>query len=355
MPFVDEMEKDQILIRLDEIGEKSSNKRSAKENYFLSQIRLLVEAEVIEAITRRQAAIQGLNQDDLGYTAVLGGELTPGCKICLNGENGSIPIRSVYECNLNCKFCYYYDTFQHQVVLKGDHFIVADRIMSSQDVKLWISRNLSKVKGVMWVALEPFMEIEKHYGLMRFVSDLSIHQHMYTNGTLVEKAHLISLQNAGLTELRFNLAASNCSDAVIEKMAMARSYVEYLVVESPMFQGFFDAFMEKREKILATGVDHLNLNELHLNYLNYNNFEGPTYQYHDGYVSPIRSRRLTYDLMTVAVDEGWPVVIHDCSNQTKFYRGIRSGLKLGTIDYREEMTLSINWYRDAVERYNLGT
>ncbi len=355
MVLVTEMSKDEILNTLEKIAQKSSKNLSDREAYFLFQIRDLVEKKVISEIKKRQKNLRKLKTDEFGRTAVWGGDLTPGCQVCLNGESGTLPIRSVYECNLRCKFCFYYGDFDHQVNLASDHFKLGKWITANQDIKLWVKRNLEKVKGVMWVAMEPFMEIEKHYDLIEFFSNLDIHQHMYTNGTLVKKIHMEQLQKAGLDELRFNLAATNCSDEIIETMALARDYFSYLVVESPMYQGFFDSFMKKRDKILATKFDHLNINELHLNYNIYNFFEGPKYQYHNGYVSPVKSRQLTYDLIEVAEHENWPVVIHDCSNQTKFYRGVRSALERGTIDYFSEMVLPINWYRKAVERYHLGS
>ncbi len=354
MTFVDKMSKTEILNILDKIAGKNSNNLSKNENYFLFQIRDLVEKQVISAIKERQKPLKKLKTDAFGRVAVWGGELTPGCQVCLNGTTGSTPLRGVYECNLNCKFCYYYGSFDQQVILKSDHFAFGNRFLSSQDMMLWVKRNLKNVKGVMWVALEPFMEIEKHYDLIEFLSHQGIYQHMYTNGTLVTKSHLEQLQNLGLDELRFNLAATNCSDKVIETMALARDYFSYLVVESPMYQGFFDSFMAKREQILATRVDHLNINELHLNYNNYNFFEGPKYQYHDGYVSPVNSRQVTYDLIDTAEKEDWPIVINDCSNETKFYRGVRSNLDPGSFDYKTEMVLPINWYRKAVEQFDLG-
>ncbi len=44
--------------------------------------------------------------------------------------------------------------------------------------------------------------------------------------------------------------------------------------------------------------------------------------YRHGYVSPICSRALTLKLMAQASREKWPVVVHDCSNRTKFARDL---------------------------------
>ncbi len=192
--------------------------------------------------------------------------------------------------------------------------------------------------------------------MIRFVHDLGIHQHMYTNGTLCTEQNLKELADAGLEEIRFNLAATHCATRVIEAMAMARDLFQYVCIESPMVPAYFDAFVRKREQILATGVDHIHCAELHLNKNNIGNYaREELYQYNDGYVSPMSSRRLTYDLLDLAVQEGWQdVVIHDCSNEIKFLRGV-SDEALGSIQYESEIDgLPITWFRDALKKYDFS-
>jgi hypothetical protein len=48
-----------------------------------------------------------------------------------------------------------------------------------------------------------------------------------------------------------------------------------------------------------------------------------------GYISPIWSRELSLKLMKIALEEQWPLVVHDCSNYTKFARGLNFGNKSG--------------------------
>ena len=73
---------------------------------------------------------------------------------------------------------------------------------------------------------------------------------------------------------------------------------------------------------------------------------------------------MVYDIFDLAVDEKWKdVVLHDCSNQVKFYRGVQSGHNhLGDIEYRNEFNgggntperqlyMGIDWFIDATTRY----
>ena len=41
-----------------------------------------------------------------------------------------------------------------------------------------------------------------------------------------------------------------------------------------------------------------------------------------GYISPIWSRELTLKFMKIADEENWDLVVHDCSNYTKFTRDL---------------------------------
>ena len=86
---------------------------------------------------------------------------------------------------------------------------------------------------------------------------------------------------------------------------------------------FFDAFLQKKDRILATGLDFMNCAELHLNPNNIDNYAGENlYICRHGYISPIWSRELTLRLMRTAAEEGWPILVHDCSNRTKFARDL---------------------------------
>ena len=48
-----------------------------------------------------------------------------------------------------------------------------------------------------------------------------------------------------------------------------------------------------------------------------------------GYISPVWSRELTLKFMKIADDENWDLLVHDCSNYTKFARGLNLGSKEG--------------------------
>ena len=92
-----------------------------------------------------------------------------------------------------------------------------------KDIDLLLSIQ-QKPTGIAYVYLEPFMEIEKYYSVVKKFNEAKIHQHLYTNGILATEETLKALGEAGLNEIRFNLGASNCSDKVIENIRIAKKY-----------------------------------------------------------------------------------------------------------------------------------
>ena len=310
------------------------------------EIALAALAQIETAVNKRREAmasrIDGL-QSLSGRTYFVGdrAKFPRGCCSCLLGT-GLSAVRKTNRCNVQCKFCYNYGELDVQPPIGEGMWEIGGTKFYEDDIDLLLSIQ-KKPTGVAYVYLEPFMEIEKYYGVIRKFHEAGVHQHMYTNGTLATEENLKALGEAGLDELRFNLGASNASDKVIEAIATAKKYIKYVGIETPMTPEYFEAFMQKKDKILATGVDFMNCAELHLNNNNIWNYEGENmYVYRQGYVSPIWSRELTFKLMKQADEEGWNVAVHDCSNRTKFARGLnlkgKEGGWFGASSYGSEFS-----------------
>ncbi len=251
-----------------------------------------------------------------------------GCRSCLLGT-GLSAIRKTNVCNLECKFCYNYGELEDISPVGEGMWEIGGTKFYDKDIDLLLSIH-QKPTGISYVFLEPFMEIEKYYPIIKKFSDAQIHQHLYTNGTLATEETLKALGEAGLDEIRFNLGASNCSDIVIENIGIAKKYINNIGIETPMTPEFFETFFKKKQAILETKLDFINCAELHLNANNIDNYDGENmYISRHGYISPIWSRELTLKFMKTAVEENWDLVVHDCSNYTKFTRGLNLASKEG--------------------------
>lgn len=288
-----------------------------------------IEAVIDQRNQALMADIPGLKALD-GRTYYVGEDahFPNGCRSCLMGS-GLSAVRRTNKCNLVCKFCYNYGELDDIPPVGEGLWEIGGTKFYEKDIDLLLSIQ-DKPTGIAYVFLEPFMEIEKYYPVIRKFHDAGIHQHLYTNGTLATEASLKALGEAGLDELRFNLGASHCADKVIHNMALAKQYIGKVGIETPMTPDFLQAFQQKKNAILATGIDFINCAELHLNTNNIYNYYGePMYIARQGYISPTWSRKITFRLMKMAVDEQWDMVVHDCSNDTKFARALNLGRSEG--------------------------
>lgn len=290
------------------------------------EIAYAVLAQIERAVEARRKAmlaeIPGLKSLE-GRTFYVGDDakFPGGCRSCLLGT-GLSAIRKTNKCNIQCPFCYNYGELHCQPPIGDGLWEIGGTKFYEEDIPLLLSLH-QKPTGIAYVYLEPFMEIEKYYGIISLFRKAGVHQHMYTNGTLCTEENLRALGEAGLDELRFNLGASGCADKVIDSIATAKKYIPKAGIETPMTPDFFEQFQQKKERILATGLDFINCAELHLNPNNIGNYEGaPMYMTRLGYLSPIWSRDLTLRLMKQAAEEQWPIAVHDCCNRTKFARDL---------------------------------
>lgn len=265
-----------------------------------------------------------------------------GCRSCLLGT-GLSAIRKTNKCNLECKFCYNYGELDDIHPVGEGMWEIGGTKFYEKDIDLLLSI-YQKPTGISYVFLEPFIEIEKYYSIIKKFSDAQIYQHLYTNGTLATEETLKALGEAGLNEIRFNLGASNCSDKVIKNIGLAKKYIKNVGIETPMTPEFFKVFFKKKQAIFETKLDFINCAELHLNENNIGNYYGENmYISRHGYISPIWSRELTLKFMKIADEENWDLAVHDCSNYTKFARGLnlssKAGMLFGASNYACEFSM----------------
>ncbi len=288
-----------------------------------------IESAVNRKVSELRAQIPNLHSLN-GRTYFAGNpeRFPKGCRSCLMGT-GLTAIRKTNRCNLECRFCYNFGELDCQPPIGEGLWEIGGTKFYERDLPLLLSMG-NRPTGVSYVYLEPFMEIEKYYSVIRAFREAGIHQHLYTNGTLADEENLRALGKAGLDELRFNLGASNCADKVIENIAIAKKYIPRVGIETPMTREFEAQFFKKKDKILATGLDFINCAELHLNPNNIGNYFGESmYMTRLGYLSPIFSRLITQRIMRAAGEENWDIAVHDCSNETKFARDLNLRAKEG--------------------------
>lgn len=304
-----------------------------------SQIETAVEArrrKALSAVPGLKAIVPGSEKpvpwtpDRPVCTLFVGPEdrFPQGCLSCLLGT-GLSAVRKTNRCNAACPFCYDCGQLDAIEPIGEDLWEIGGSRYREEDLDLLFALQ-GKPTGIAYVYLEPFMEIELYYGMIRRFHGAGVRQHMYTNGLNATEENLKALGEAGLDELRFNLGASGTSDRVIAVMKTAKKYIPQVGIETPMTRSFFRALHAKKERILDTGIDFMNCAELHLNDNNLENYAGESLYYcRMGYLSPVVSRDLTLEVLKTAGEEHWPLAVHDCSNRTKIARDLNLAAREG--------------------------
>ena len=197
--------------------------------------------------------VPGISVEDDGDTIHLG-DLSPGCLACKSGQWDCLFL--AMRCNLKCAFCL---TPQH----------LADLSMRSAlgpDLSALCSRYArAGVRGVGFSGGEPLLQPElllQWVGLLRReLPDLYLWA--YTNGVLLTADLLGKLAEAGLDELRFNVAATAYVNPHVERMlGEAARRLPAAAVEVPAIPEHRPRLLDAIAAWADEGVKFLNLHEL---------------------------------------------------------------------------------------------
>jgi uncharacterized protein len=265
------------------------------------------EAEVTAEISRLRDSIPGLCFHG-SRQAISTGPIVPGCQICTHMTH--LAFQLGFRCNARCPFCFLHTS-------KAD----ARNEEESYHRKALLNelfQRRDELEGVSLTGGEPLLylpELERCVGEMR-TQIPELHFWVYTNGILADREHLDVLQALGIEEIRFNLAATNYSGEIIEKITGARELFKYVVVEVPSYPKQQDQLMGCLEELDRIGINQLNLQELLVTDANVRSLDGEGYQ--SGIFNLKKyflygSRRMTYEVMRHCVQEGYSFTVNDCS------------------------------------------
>lgn len=191
---------------------------------------------------------------DLAKPAI--GSLSPGCRTCIAGTWCCIFVTDA--CTRNCFFC------------------PAPQRDSDRNKPPCVPENISfysvhgcieylerfDFEGVAFTGGEPFLTLDRvlEYikGIRRWFGDKH-YIWVYTNGDLVTEEKLSLLKQAGLNELRFDIAATNYDLTAVEK---AVGYIDSVSVEIPAIPEDLEKLKSILKEMTKIGVKHLNLHQL---------------------------------------------------------------------------------------------
>jgi len=265
------------------------------------------EAEVLEEIRRLQENIVNL-QSHHCYQANSTGPLIPGCAICTRMTH--LTLRLGFRCNANCPFCFL-DTCRENETRPGEE---NHRRMMLKDFE----NRKNDIEGIAISGGEPLLYLRELALCTKEIHRLNpdIHMWLYTNGILADAEHLSRLRSLGVSEIRFNLAATDYNRRILENVRQARSLFPYLAVEIPSYpvqKGLLLAVLDELDRI---GIDQLNLQELLLTPKNMEKLQGEGYEANAFCFQKYflyGSRKMSYEIMKYCLDQHYSFTVNDCS------------------------------------------
>lgn len=265
------------------------------------------EPDVIEEIKLLQSKIPDLHFHE-SYQAVSTGSLIKGCKICTQMKSTTFILG--YRCNTKCAFCFANSYISS--TYKEDEKYNREACLKE------FYRRKDEIDGIGLTGGETLLylpEIEYCTSKIKKAKP-SIYFWLYTNGIEADYRNLSIIRELGISEIRFNLAATDYSDKVLKKLKMARDIFDYVAVEVPSYPKQKSELIGCLERLDYYGIDQLNLQELLITDSNIEMLEGEGYQSGIMFLKKYflyGSRKLTYEVIEYCIDKSYSFTINDCS------------------------------------------
>lgn len=257
--------------------------------------------------------------------AIYLGQLSPGCQACKNGTWDCI--FTTMHCNLNCNFC-----CSPQAIAKD----FAGSAFGSSPEEIMENHSKTNITGISFSGGDPFVDKQKLFDWVGKFREQSPQKYfwLYTNGILITQADLQHLQELGIDEIRFNLAATGYNNAkVLKNLEYAAKLIPNVAVEIPAIPEHAGKVLTSLKLWISLGVRYLNLHELmYEEGTNAALMPGQrcTMMLKDGHRTDVNpdSRFLTLAVMKKIQDDNLPLSVNDCSMQSKIrqLRGRRRSL-----------------------------
>jgi pyruvate formate-lyase activating enzyme-like uncharacterized protein len=215
-----------------------------------------------------------------------------------------------FRCNARCPFCFL-------DIAEADRLLEPETNGWRSLVKTLHQRK-NTVEGVSLTGGEPLLYLSEMAVCVAAIRSIKpdVYFWVYTNGMLADEDRLNLLTDLGISEIRFNLAATNYSESVLKNLERAREGFEYVAVEVPSYPKQKERLMNCLGELNRIGIDQLNLQELLVTHTNVHRLEGEGYE--SGLLFSKKwllygSRRMTYEVMQHCLEQDYAFTVNDCS------------------------------------------
>lgn len=289
----------------------------------------------LEMEQQRNAILDNLNgkiQWAFKNTKTDATRMSPGCKLCGEGQWSCLFING--KCNCNCFYCPAPQTDVGQPVTQTLTF---DDPMSYVDYIRQFN-----FKGVSFSGGEPFLTFDRVKLFLEILrrelpSDLYIW--MYTNGTRVTLKHLHELARLGLNEIRYDIGAT---DYNLKPVKQAIGIIPVVTVEIPAVPDEIEQLKSCIRELAEAGLSFMNLHQLRLTPHNMSNLLSMNYAFSHGQrVTVPASEMCALELIQFTKDEGINLPINYCSfvYKNRFQKsGLRKKLVANILQSHQDVT-----------------
>lgn len=293
---------------MDERFQRAAVARSRQEyGPLYEQLRFVSQEQAKHEERKRAEIIAGLGNRVrmlAGGTKLHSGDLSPGCKRCVEGAWSCLFING--RCNTRCFYC---PSPQDE---QGVPITNAVPFAKSNEYVEYVSR--FGFGGVSISGGEPLLSPELAVSFLRRIKQSfgkQVHLWLYTNGTKLDPRMAAQLAEAGLDELRVDIGAT---DYRLDAVRLAASMIPVVTVEIPAIPEDEGRLGQLLPELIACGVKHLNLHQLRLTPHNFPKLVGRGYTFlHGDKVTVLESEMAALRLLHKAVTEEIPLPINYCS------------------------------------------
>lgn len=238
--------------------------------------------------------------------------ISPGCMACKTG--GWLCAFIGTRCNATCPHC------PNHTVNKGADIATATGMNGSVDIDdILLKLEQPYYKGVGISGGEPLMYIDE---LVEWVTKIKakfphLYVWNYTNGLLASETNLRRLAEAGLDEIRFDLAAYDYAPEILNNMKNAVGIIPSVGIEIPVLLEQYGDLIKAIDFADSVGVKYINLHDLYVNDLIDKNGLGGYMKFYDQ-VSGIQrdifsSSVMIYKALRHIKDNNLQIVPNDCT------------------------------------------
>ena len=274
-----------------------------------TEMKWLSESEAKEANRKRNELIQSISGKVtwlFNGNKLSTGLLSPGCMTCGQGTWSCLFINS--RCTAHCFYCP-----QDRKDKKDQPPTESGLLFDNPDDYVDYLEKF-KFRGVSFSGGEPLLKFKKILLYVKKIRERlgkGIYVWVYTNGDLADEKKLSALKEAGLNEIRFDIAARKYD---LKGVARARTIFDTVTVEIPTIPEDYHLVKRCLPRMQAIGVAHLNLHQLHGSRYCYRQFAVRGYTFlHQPEVPVLESEMTALRLVKYALDHNIGLPINYCS------------------------------------------